>query len=138
MPMAYRQRHPSSVCMQRMTRIKPVVYMVHQQLIPHLCSQTGTSGTALSKKRSKKIKKLKLGIDRSPKRRYNTSCAQEWRNWQTRRLQVPVVAISCGFKSHLLHTRPQQNLLRFFLCCIENSLYSDRYAASRGAGNYAL
>ena len=28
---------------------------------------------------------------------------QEWRNWQTRRLQVPVVAISCGFKSHLLH-----------------------------------
>ena len=28
---------------------------------------------------------------------------QEWRNWQTRRLQVPVVAISCGFKSHFLH-----------------------------------
>ncbi len=28
---------------------------------------------------------------------------QKWRNWQTRRLQVPVVAISCGFKSHLLH-----------------------------------
>ena len=27
---------------------------------------------------------------------------QEWRNWQTRRLQVPVVATSCGFKSHLL------------------------------------
>ena len=24
---------------------------------------------------------------------------QEWRNWQTRRLQVPVVARSCGFKS---------------------------------------
>ena len=23
--------------------------------------------------------------------------------WQTRWLQVPVVAISCGFKSHLLH-----------------------------------
>ncbi len=32
-----------------------------------------------------------------------TSFMQEWRNWQTRRLQVPVVAISCGFKSHLLH-----------------------------------
>ena len=30
-------------------------------------------------------------------------CAQEWWNWQTRRLQVPVVAIPCGFKSHLLH-----------------------------------
>ncbi len=29
---------------------------------------------------------------------------QEWRNWQTRRLQVPVVARSCGFKSHLLHS----------------------------------
>ena len=29
---------------------------------------------------------------------------QEWRNWQTRRLQVPVVAISCGFKSHFLHS----------------------------------
>ena len=29
--------------------------------------------------------------------------AQEWRNWQTRRLQVPVAAMSCGFKSHLLH-----------------------------------
>ena len=28
---------------------------------------------------------------------------QEWRNWQTRRLQVPVVAISCGFKSRFLH-----------------------------------
>ena len=32
---------------------------------------------------------------------------QEWRNWQTRRLQVPVVAISCGFKSRFLH---------YFLC----------------------
>ena len=28
---------------------------------------------------------------------------RKWRNWQTRRLQVPVVAIPCGFKSHLLH-----------------------------------
>ena len=28
---------------------------------------------------------------------------QEWRNWQTRRLQVPVTARPCGFKSHLLH-----------------------------------
>ena len=34
---------------------------------------------------------------------YNIICSQEWWNWQTRRLQVPVVAISCGFKSHLLH-----------------------------------
>ena len=28
---------------------------------------------------------------------------RKWRNWQTRRLQVPVVAISCGFKSHHSH-----------------------------------
>ena len=35
---------------------------------------------------------------------------QEWRNWQTRRLQVPVVARSCGFKSHLLHSFLFQNL----------------------------
>lgn len=28
---------------------------------------------------------------------------RRWRNWQTRRLQVPVVAISCGFKSHPPH-----------------------------------
>ena len=25
---------------------------------------------------------------------------RKWRNWQTRRLQVPVVAIPCGFKSY--------------------------------------
>ena len=36
---------------------------------------------------------------------YNNICVQEWRNWQTRRLQVPVVATQCGFKSHLLHLR---------------------------------
>ena len=29
---------------------------------------------------------------------------QKWRNWQTRRLQVPVVAIPCGFKSRLPHS----------------------------------
>ena len=38
-----------------------------------------------------------------------------WRNWQTRWIQVPVRAISCGFKSH----RPHQGsavgrLLSFF------------------------
>ena len=37
--------------------------------------------------------------------RYNSICSQEWWNRQTRRLQVPVVAIPCGFKSHLLHRR---------------------------------
>ena len=29
---------------------------------------------------------------------------RKWRNWQTRRLQVPVVAIPCGFKSRLPHS----------------------------------
>ena len=28
--------------------------------------------------------------------------AQEWRNWQTRTVQVRVVVIPCGFDSHLL------------------------------------
>ncbi len=28
---------------------------------------------------------------------------QKWRNWQTRTVQVRVVAIPCGFDSHLLH-----------------------------------
>ena len=36
-------------------------------------------------------------------RNFIIKVVQEWRNWQTRRLQVPVVARSCGFKSHLLH-----------------------------------
>src|SRR5699024_4493077 len=35
--------------------------------------------------------------------RVDPEIMQEWRNWQTCRLQVPVVARSCGFKSHLLH-----------------------------------
>ena len=43
---------------------------------------------------------------------------QEWRNWQTRRLQVPVVARSCGFKSHLLHSffalNPKYTVKRWF------------------------
>jgi hypothetical protein len=32
------------------------------------------------------------------------SCAREWRNWQTRWLQVPVLARAWGFKSPLAHT----------------------------------
>ena len=39
---------------------------------------------------------------------------RKWRNWQTRRLQVPVVAISCGFKSHLLH-RESLDCIKAFL-----------------------
>ena len=33
----------------------------------------------------------------------NIAVMRKWRNWQTRRLQVPVVAIPCGFKSRLPH-----------------------------------
>ena len=45
-------------------------------------------------------------VDKCVSKRYNSFCQfdmQKWRNWQTRRLQVPVAAMSCGFKSHLLH-----------------------------------
>ena len=48
---------------------------------------------------------LQKKLDLLSKNRYNTHCSQKWRNWQTRRLQVPVVAISCGFKSHLPHSK---------------------------------
>ena len=34
----------------------------------------------------------------------NIAVMRKWRNWQTRRLQVPVVAIPCGFKSRLPHS----------------------------------
>ena len=40
---------------------------------------------------------------------------QKWRNWQTRTVQVRVVAIPCGFDSHLLHQRKRRaKVLRFF------------------------
>ena len=50
------------------------------------------------------IQFLKKMIDRIIKVVYNSLCVQEWRNWQTRRLQVPVAAMSCGFKSHFLQS----------------------------------
>ena len=34
-------------------------------------------------------------------------CCAEVVEWQTRWLQVPVVAIPCGFKSHLLHLKQE-------------------------------
>ena len=40
---------------------------------------------------------------------------QKWRNWQTRTVQVRVVAIPCGFDSHLLHQwKRRAKVLRFF------------------------
>ena len=47
---------------------------------------------------------------------------RKWRNWQTRRLQVPVVAISCGFKSHLPHKRDESSSLSFFYLKKEKNL----------------
>lgn len=37
-----------------------------------------------------------------------------WRNWQTRRIQVPVVAILCGFKSHRPHQKEGASAPSFF------------------------
>ena len=57
---------------------------------------------------------------------------QEWRNWQTRRLQVPVVARSCGFKSHLLHyflftgSLDFTEVSRIFLCRKSNDFLVTR------------
>ena len=40
---------------------------------------------------------------------------QKWRNWQTRTVQVRMVAILCGFKSHLLQVlRSLLRLLFYF------------------------
>ncbi len=58
---------------------------------------------------------MKKILDENGKVVYYIYCAkQKWRNWQTRRLQVPVVAISCGFKSHLLHNK-KETLSKGFL-----------------------
>jgi hypothetical protein len=38
-------------------------------------------------------KKLYKTVDSGDKKRYNIICSQEWRNWQTRTVQVRVVAI---------------------------------------------
>ena len=73
---------------------------------------------------------------------------QEWRNWQTRRLQVPVVARSCGFKSHFLHSflfypkskkqkRPTPALL-FFYSFFVTVQYPHSYESKRLAGYYPL
>ena len=56
--------------------------------------------TATHKKRI--WKKQKKVIDKFCKMRYYYFVAQEWRNWQTRTVQVRVKAISWGFKSPFL------------------------------------
>ena len=40
-----------------------------------------------------------------------------WRNWQTRMVQVHVIAISWRFKSSYPHPKPSYSCLRVFLTC---------------------
>ena len=44
-------------------------------------------------------------VPEGAKKRFEYCCkvSGEWRNWQTRRLQVPVFERMCGFKSRLAH-----------------------------------
>ena len=62
-------------------------------------------------------------------RNFIIKVVQEWRNWQTRRLQVPVVAISCGFKSRFLHY--------FFLLFYQNpfGIVTLQAVSTEGAGS---
>ena len=46
-----------------------------------------------------------------------------WRNWQTRWIQVPVKAISYGFKSLHLHQTRQASPLRLELVVFLDKLY---------------
>ena len=48
---------------------------------------------------------------------------QKWRNWQTRTVQVRVVAIPCGFDSHLLH-EARTGSLPFWICEIFSGIFS--------------
>ncbi len=43
------------------------------------------------------------------------SSKPKWRNWQTRRIQNPVRATSCGFKSHLRYLLSDKDLGPVFL-----------------------
>ena len=42
------------------------------------------------------------------------TCSQMWRNWQTRWIQVPVKAISYGFKSLHLHQNRKEGFIPSF------------------------
>ena len=43
------------------------------------------------------------------KQKNNLIFTRRWRNWQTRWIQVPVVAILCGFKSHPPHQKSRMH-----------------------------
>ena len=51
------------------------------------------------------------------------TCSQMWRNWQTRWIQVPVKAISYGFKSLHLHQTRQASPFRLELVVFLDKLY---------------
>ena len=72
--------------------------------------------------------------------RYNSICSQEWWNRQTRRLQVPVVAIPCGFKSHLLHRRDTISDLayRIFLYLKRCGRYAKLRGSCADSGKWGL
>ena len=65
---------------------------------------------------------------------------RKWRNWQTRRLQVPVVAIPCGFKSHLLHRRDTISDLayRIFLYLKRCGRYAKLRGSCADSGKWGL
>ena len=61
------------------------------------------------------LEKLQKQVDKTTALYYNSFVElidglQKWRNWQTRTVQVRMVAILCGFKSHLLHVKREVEL----------------------------
>ena len=65
-------------------------------------------------------RKLTNALDKARNQRYNTLCSvREWRNWQTRMIQVHVLVRACRFKSCFPHYSRSGLPGRFF--CLELS-----------------
>ena len=62
-----------------------------------------------------------------------TMHTREWWNWQTRWLQVPVFARTCGFKSRLAHQKNSGVNRGFFLCFLGISI-----KITYGVGDYIM
>ena len=65
------------------------------------------------------LEKLQKQVDKTTALYYNSFVKlidglQKWRNWQTRTVQVRMVAILCGFKSHLLQVLRSLSRLLFY------------------------
>ena len=65
------------------------------------------------------LRKLQKGVDKSSGLCYNNKVAGKqrqdvriWRNWQTRMVQVHVIAISWRFKSSYPHPKPSYSCMR--------------------------